>query len=93
MVVFFHDTQPVMSWKVYVLESLRSGVRYVGISEDLNRRLKEHNSGKTKFTSGHMPWELLYQEETEDAASARAREKYLKSAAGRRFLDKKLNRE
>ncbi|MDX1910530.1 MAG: GIY-YIG nuclease family protein, partial [Saprospiraceae bacterium] len=75
-----------MGWKVYVLKSLKSDVRYVGMSEDLARRLEEHNAGKSKFTSGFIPWELVYFEEANSRQEARAREKYLKSAAGRRFL-------
>ena len=79
-----------MSWKVYVIKSLVSNVRYVGMSEDIDRRISEHNAGKSKYTSGHVPWELLYFEEADSRLAARAREKYLKSAAGRRFLDKIL---
>ena len=77
-----------MGWKVYVLKSQKNGTRYVGISENVERRLAEHNAGKSKFTSGHTPWELFYVEEAESSISARAREKYLKSSAGRRFLNK-----
>jgi putative endonuclease len=60
------------------------------MTEDLERRLKEHNAGKSKFTSGHRPWELIYFEEAETAPEARIREKYLKSAAGKRFLLKNI---
>lgn len=58
------------------------------MTQNLNRRITEHNAGKSKFTSGHMPWELLYQESFETAHDARIGEKYLKSAAGKRFLDR-----
>ena len=53
-------------------------------------RLKEHNAGKSKFTSGHLPWELIYSEEQTDFTVGRKREKYLKSAAGKRWLKKYL---
>jgi putative endonuclease len=79
-----------MAWKVYVLKSLSVGKFYVGMTEDLERRLSEHNAGKSKFTSGYLPWEVVYSEEAEDAVAARKREKYLKSAAGRRFLKQRL---
>jgi predicted GIY-YIG superfamily endonuclease len=77
-----------MSWKVYVIKSQKNGIRYVGMSQDVARRLEEHNAGKSKFTSGHTPWDLVYEEEAETSIEARAREKYLKSAAGKRYLDK-----
>ncbi|HYC87062.1 MAG TPA: GIY-YIG nuclease family protein [Chryseosolibacter sp.] len=77
-------------WYVYVLVSLTSGKLYVGITQHLERRIHEHNDGKSKFTSGHMPWRLIYFEELPDTQSARDREKYLKSAAGKRFLKKFL---
>jgi len=77
-------------WLVYVLKSLRSGKRYVGITQHLDRRLGEHNAGKSKFTSGHVPWSVLYSESFETTVEARAREKYFKSAAGKRYLDKIL---
>jgi len=49
---------------------------------------KEHNRGKSKFTKGHRPWKLVYFEEAMDWKSARVREKYLKSAAGKMWLKK-----
>jgi putative endonuclease len=78
-------------WIVYVLLSEKSAIRYVGMTQDLERRLKEHNSGKSKFTSGHMPWRVIYTELFSDSKSARTREKYLKTGAGRRFLDRTLD--
>jgi predicted GIY-YIG superfamily endonuclease len=38
-------------WFVYVLKSISSGKHYVGIAQDVNKRLQEHNAGKSKFTS------------------------------------------
>ncbi|MBS1978945.1 MAG: GIY-YIG nuclease family protein [Bacteroidetes bacterium] len=77
-------------WYVYVLKSKASGKFYVGMSEEIERRLAEHNSGKSKFTSGHMPWELVYFEQQQGSVSARKREKYFKTAAGKKFLKRKL---
>jgi putative endonuclease len=76
---------------VYVLQSLADSTFYTGMTESLDRRLEEHNSGKSKFTSGHMPWKLIYFEEVMDFIEGRKREKYLKSAAGRRFILKWIN--
>ena len=59
---------------------------YVGISKDVNFRLQEHNSGRTKSTKGYKPWRLLYKEDLPDRISARNREKQLKSGSGKEFL-------
>ena len=71
---------------IYVLKSVKSRIHYLGMTKDLENRLKEHNAGKTKFTKGHIPWELVYRETTSDFAEGRVREKYLKSSAGKKWL-------
>jgi len=70
---------------VYILESKKDGSHYVGMSEDAENRLKDHNRGKVKTTKSRSPWHIIYTESFETRAEARKREKYLKSAAGRRF--------
>jgi putative endonuclease len=78
-------------WNVYVLKSLSSGKHYVGISQDVDKRLREHNCGKSKFTSGHIPWELVYVESGfATAKAAREREKYLKTSSGKKSIQSKL---
>ncbi|MBI3136112.1 MAG: GIY-YIG nuclease family protein [Bacteroidetes bacterium] len=74
---------------VYVLRSLSSGTIYVGMATNIESRLKQHNSGKSKFTQSFVPWELIYTEFTGPSTEARKREKYLKSTAGKNFLRKK----
>lgn len=64
---------------------------YVGMSTDVCRRLQEHNSGRSKYTSGHVPWVLIYTEECKSSAEARAREKYLKTSSGKRYLKKRIS--
>ena len=71
---------------VYVLRSLISDRQYIGLTNDVDRRLREHNGGKMKYTKAYRPWEVVYQESCLDYSSARRREKYLKSGGGRRFL-------
>jgi putative endonuclease len=78
---------------VYVLESLYDGVWYTGMCIDLTRRLNEHNAGKNRFTKGHRPWKIIYTEQHVDWQTARVREKYLKTAAGKNWLSKHLCRE
>ncbi len=55
---------------------------------DANNRLKEHNAGKNRYTKVHLPWKIIYIEVHPDWASARIREKYLKSTAGKNWLKK-----
>jgi putative endonuclease len=71
---------------VYILKSESYNRSYIGISENLVRRLKEHNSGKTKSTKFYRPWKLFYSESFEDRIKAREREKYLKSGIGREYI-------
>ncbi|MFZ2886453.1 MAG: GIY-YIG nuclease family protein [Minisyncoccia bacterium] len=74
-----------MAW-VYILKSVNERKTYVGNTTDIDRRLVEHNSGKNTFTKRYAPWVVVYKEEIVSLVDARMREKYLKSAAGRRFI-------
>ena len=46
-------------YRVYILESV-TGRRYIGLSEDVARRLQDHNSGVSTWTSKHGPWRLIW---------------------------------
>jgi predicted GIY-YIG superfamily endonuclease len=76
---------------VYVLLSVKDKATYVGMALNALHRLKEHNSGKNRYTKAHIPWEIIYTEQFPDWATARAKEKYLKSTAGKKWLKKHLN--
>ena len=78
---------------VYAIISEKDGVIYAGIAKDCEVRLKEHNRGKSKYTSGHIPWRLFYSEYVGDTELAREREKYFKTAAGKRRLKAILESE
>ncbi len=73
---------------VYVLKSKTARKSYVGATDNISRRLKEHNSGKHFYTKRYMPWELIYKEEFNNFQEARTREKYFKSTPGRRLMKK-----
>ena len=77
---------------VYIIESIQNGTRYVGITNNLGRRLRDHRSGKTKGGQLLGTFELLYKEEYSDYPTAREREKYLKTGAGRRWLERTFPR-
>ncbi len=79
-----------MNYFVYILYSKSANKTYVGYTNNLDRRLKEHNKGQNYFTKRNLPWEIKYTEEYNDVLSAKKREKYLKSASGRRSVLKKL---
>ena len=72
---------------VYVILSETHNSRYIGYTENLERRLKEHNSGGHKYTSGRRPWKLIHFESFPTKSEAMKRELFLKSGVGRKYLD------
>ena len=77
------------NYEVYVLRSLATGKLYIGYSSDVDRRMKEHKAGKSTWTRGKGPWQLIHREGYRDKSDASSREEYLKSGWGRRWLKKK----
>ena len=71
---------------VYVLLSLKDKRTYVGSTNNLKRRLTEHNSGRVASTKNRVPFELLFTEDFDSLKKARKREVWYKSGAGRRKL-------
>ena len=64
---------------VYILKSLLNGDVYIGYSDNLKRRLKEHNEGKGVSAKPKKPWNLFYYEAYKDKGDATKREKQLKN--------------
>lgn len=75
-----------MPYFVYIIKSLKTGKRYIGFTCDIDKRLKEHNTGKSYWTRNKGPWELVYCEEKMTAKEAENREKFFKSGDGRQAL-------
>ncbi|MBP9802323.1 GIY-YIG nuclease family protein [Patescibacteria group bacterium] len=75
---------------VYILQSDKDNNFYTGCTKDLNRRLKEHNEGKTLSTKLRVPFKLIYYEVCLNQKDAYAREKYLKSGMGKRYVKNRL---
>jgi putative endonuclease len=71
---------------VYAIRSLSRKYIYVGMTNDVKRRIDEHNNGENRSTKAYGPFILIYSEEFPDRASARIKEKYLKSGVGKEFL-------
>ena len=80
------EADRLMKYFVYVLLSLTFRKTYVGSTTNLNRRIAEHNSGKNYFTKRYVPWNIVFKEEFDNLTMARSKEKYLKSASGRRLV-------
>ena len=74
---------------VYVIKNSK-GDLYKGHSDDVRKRIAEHNRGDTKSTRKANDWQLKYSEAFDTRDEAIKREKYFKTAAGRKFLKKKM---
>ena len=57
-----------------------------GVTDDLEKRLHEHNNYKNRWTSGKGTWKLVYYEKFNSRSEALKREKFFKSGEGREFL-------
>ncbi|MEI2419510.1 GIY-YIG nuclease family protein, partial [Arthrospira platensis SPKY2] len=68
---------------VYVLVSATRNYKYVGLTNDVDRRLAEHNAGYNKSTAPYRPFSVLFIESFPSRGAARQREKFLKSGQGR----------
>ena len=81
-----------MFFYTYVLRSKTDGNKYIGFTNNLRKRVEEHNAGKGSATTPRRPFELMYYEACRSEEDARRRERYLKTTGGRRFLAKRLRR-
>lgn len=76
---------------VYILQSLEYDNRfYVGFTENLERRLKEHNTSKLPNTKRYAPWEIKSAHTFKTKSKALDFETYLKTPSGRAFAKKRL---
>lgn len=73
-------------YSVYALSSEIRSYIYVGFTNNLERRMSEHNKGYEKTTRPYRPFRLIYEEKCDDRITARAREKFFKSGKGKEFL-------
>jgi len=79
-------SDPLTMYTLYVLQSLKDNRTYVRSTDNFERRLKEHQSGRVISTKHRRPFKVLFTEEFETLQEARKRELYYKSGAGRRKL-------
>ena len=80
----------ICMYYVYIIKSLKTKKYYTGATNDLKRRIKEHNSGNSDFTSWSGPYELIWYSAFNSKNKAYDFEKYLKSSSGFAFRNKRL---
>ena len=72
---------------VYIIKSLKNKRYYIGSTNNIKRRIKEHNKGKNKYTSLTKPFLLVYKEKYKTLSEARKRETYLKKLKSRKYIE------
>ncbi len=78
-------------YSVYILYSESFNRYYVGYTNDLIRRVSEHNRKKGKFTDAGIPWKLVHTELYSTKKEAMAREKFIKRKKSKSFILEILN--
>ncbi len=81
---------PNKFYYVYILRSLKDGLFYIGLTNDLKRRLGEHNRGENISTSKRKPLELIFYEAYLNKKDAERRESYFKTTKGKTTLKQML---
>lgn len=75
---------------VYVLLSKKDQKFYIGYTQDVVERIKQHNAGSVDSTKSRRPFDLIYCEFYIEKSDAVGREEFLKSGSGHRYLEKQL---
>lgn len=75
---------------IYILKSEKDGLFYTGYTKNLKRRIEEHNKGLVPSTKNRTPLNLIYFEGCISQKDATQREKYLKTAWGKRYLKNRM---
>ena len=78
---------PHMKHYVYILQSEKNKRYYVGVTNNVERRIGEHNLGKVKSTAPYKPWSLKRKEEYPDINTAYKRERFIKAKHSRRIIE------
>lgn len=76
-----------MQGTLYILKSLVNNRYYIGSTQNIDRRIREHNLGKSKYTKLTRPFELVFKAEFDSIAEARKIEYKLKSLKSRKVLE------
>ena len=81
-------TEIFLMYFVYVLSSGIRNYLYVGLTNNIERRVKQHQDGRVRTTRAYKPFTLITKEVYLTRKEARAREKYLKSGSGKEWIKK-----
>jgi len=81
-----------MDYTLYILYSKSLDKYYIGHTNDMNRRIYEHNIGKEKFTRKGIPWEIKFHQAYETKAEAYAEERRLKKCKNRKYLEEYMSK-
>ncbi|MBL7850836.1 MAG: GIY-YIG nuclease family protein [Cyclobacteriaceae bacterium] len=76
-------------WVVYIIESSSTKGFYIGHTNNLNRRLHDHNRGRNRSTKGKGPWRFVFQRQFEARQDCVAFEKHLKSLRNMKYIRSK----
>jgi putative endonuclease len=76
-----------MSYFTYIIKSQRNGKYYVGSSDDVQRRLQDHNWSRTPSTKTGIPWKLVYFEKYDTRSEAMTREYEIKAKKSKSYID------
>ena len=80
-----------MKFFLYILQSKKNRKYYVGHTNDLERRIVEHNSGQTKSTKTGIPWEVIYTKEYDSNIEANRAELEIKKKKSRKYIEKLIS--
>ncbi len=78
------------NWCTYILYSKRVDKYYVGVTENLCKRLERHNQGWGRFTKMGIPWEVVYYETFNSKSEAMKREREIKSKKSRKYIEEMI---
>jgi len=82
-----------MDWFLYILKSIsRPEKVYIGSTNDIERRLEDHNRGNTRSTKYYVPWKIVYSEEYATKSEARKRERQLKNWKNRERIENLISK-
>jgi len=77
-------------WFVYILRSLSKEFSYIGSTNNLQRRLREHNDGLVHSTKAYKPYKIVAYVAVETEQKARDLEHYFKTGSGKAVLKKRI---
>ena len=77
-------------YHVYILLNETEKRTYIGVTDDINKRLADHNAGRVKSSCPYRPYKVMHMESFGTLVEARQKEKFYKSTSGRRRLKEML---